>query len=320
MQHIFIVNKAAGSGKATDQFVPQIHEYFEKNGGDYKIEFTKYKGDATDIARGYAKKGDKIRIYSCGGDGTLNETVNGVAGYDNVELGVIPCGSGNDFVSSVCGDSADMFLNIKAQVEGDSFDADLLHIDDGPYAINQISMGFDAKVADNFVKFKNKSNVSGKMAYIISAIYSLAGSFANEMSVEIDGKPIKKEKLVLATAGNGRYQGGGMMSVPDADPFSREIAFMTVKEISKARFFKLFPVYMKGEHKKYTDIVTTYRCKSVKLTAAKPLPVTYDGEILMTESITVSIKEGAVKIIMPQVAAAKTDKKVVGKRMATAKK
>lgn len=320
MLHIFIINNAAGNGKSTKQLIPQIREYFEKNGGRYEIEFTKYKGDATEIARRYAKTGEEVRIYSCGGDGTLNEVVNGIAGYDNVELGAIPCGSGNDFVNSLCKENKDVFLNVKAQVEGGSMLADLLQIDDGPYAINQVSMGFDAKVASNFVKFKNKSHISGKMAYILSAIYTLAGTIHNEIAVEIDGIPAKKEKLLFAIAGNGKYQGGGMKSVPEADPFSREIAAIIVKNVPKSSFLKMFPVYMKGEHKKYTDIVTMKSCQTIKMTAAKPIPVTYDGEILMTESISVRIAPGAVKIILPNTIPVKSDKREILKKAAIAGK
>lgn len=320
MQHIFIVNNAAGNGKISEKLIPQIRGYFEKNGGNYTIEFTKYKGDATDIARRYAKTGERVRIYSCGGDGTLNETVNGIAGYDNVELGIFPCGSGNDFTASICGENIEYFLNVKAQTEGDSVRADLLRIDDGPYAINQVSMGFDAKVVDNFARFKNKLNISGKMAYILSVLYTLGGNISNEMSVEIDGIPADKERLLLSIAGNGKFQGGGMMSVPDADPFSREICVMTVKNVPKTRFLRLFPSYMKGEHKKYADIVSMVGCQTVKMTAAKPIPVTYDGEILVTESVTVSVVPEAVKIILPNVEAVKSDRRELLKKASLAKK
>lgn len=80
MQHIFIVNNAAGRGDVVKRLLPQIRDYFSKHGGDYRIEFTRYKGDATEIARRYALTGEPVRIYSCGGDGTLNEVVNGIVG------------------------------------------------------------------------------------------------------------------------------------------------------------------------------------------------------------------------------------------------
>ncbi len=322
MQHYFIINNAAGNGKAVEKLLPQIREYFDKNGGKYEIEFTKYKGDATVIARQAAEKGEPVRIYACGGDGTLNEVVNGVVGYDNVELGVIPCGSGNDFVSSLCNDKGmrDAFLDIKAQVEGGNRRADVLEIDDGLYAINQVSMGFDAKVANNFTKFKNKKNVSGKTAYTLSVMYTLFGTLSNEMKVEIDGVPMKKEKLLLAIAANGRYQGGGMKSAPLADPFNREISVMTVKNISRARFLMLFPTYMKGEHAKYTDFVRMCGCQTIKMTVSKPIPVTYDGEILMTESITVKVKPSALKIVIPNTVAVKSGERELVKNAAMAEK
>ena len=319
MQHVFIVNNAAGNGKTTEKLIPEIRQYFSKKGGKYQIEFTKYKGDATVIAKSYAEKGEPVRIYACGGDGTLNEVLNGVVGYDNVEMGIVPCGSGNDFVSSI-DVPRETFINVKAQVEGGTRRADVMEIDDGLYAINQVSMGFDARTADNFSKFKNKSNISGKSAYILSVFYTLLGKISNEMTVEIDGVEYKKEKLLLAIAGNGRYHGGGMKSVPHADPFNHEIDFMMAKNISKPRFLSLFPTYMKGGHEKYTDIISMCKCQTLKMTSTKPVPVTYDGEILVTESITVKLLPAALKIIIPNTEAVKSDKREIVKKAATAKK
>jgi YegS/Rv2252/BmrU family lipid kinase len=323
MQHIFIVNNAAGRGDVVKRLLPQIRDYFSKHGGDYRIEFTRYKGDATEIARRYALTGEPVRIYSCGGDGTLNEVVNGIVGCENVELGTLPCGSGNDFVASLYADEKkgkEAYLNIGAMVMGGSRRADVLCIDDGLYALNQVSMGFDARVADNFVRFKNKSNVSGSMAYVLSVLYTLMGNITNDISVELDGVPAQKEKLLLAIAGNGKYQGGGMKSVPDADPFNRSLSVMVVTAVGKLRFLTRFPTYMKGGHRRYTDMVRMSECQSVHMTASKPIPVTYDGEILMSQDITVRLVPSAVKIIIPDTVAVKEDKHEVIRRAVAAKK
>ena len=133
MQHVFIVNNAAGNGKTTEKLIPEIRKYFAKKGGKYEIEFTKYKGDATVIAKSYAEKGEPVRIYACGGDGTLNEVLNGVVGYDNVEMGIIPCGSGNDFVKYYGGKK--VFWNLEELIDAPEEYIDLMRVGN-KYAIN----------------------------------------------------------------------------------------------------------------------------------------------------------------------------------------
>ena len=97
MKHIFIVNPTAGKGKALNT-VKQIEKICKERNIEYEIHYTKASKDATKIARKYFLK--KYIIFSVGGDGTLNEVVNGIIGSKNM-LGVIPCGSGNDFYKTL---------------------------------------------------------------------------------------------------------------------------------------------------------------------------------------------------------------------------
>lgn len=302
MRYLFIVNNTAGGGKKTMPLIPKIEAYFANKRLNYEVVSTTKRGDATEIARRAASSGEPVRIYACGGDGTLHEVVNGIAGCDNVELGVFPCGTGNDYVATF-GKRED-FMNIEAQIEGGSIEVDLI-CTDGMYSINQCSMGFDAAVADNVHIFKSKPLVSGGMAYLLAVIYTLAGNIGNKLTITVDDTQTFTGRFLFAIAAKGKYHGGGMMSAPEANPSSRSLNFMMVREVKRRQFAALLPKYMRGKHVPITDIVINMFGRRINIVAERPLPVTLDGEIIYTEEITSEIVPRALKFIIPTTVAVK---------------
>ena len=284
--------------------IPQIEAYFAQNGGDYEIASTTCKGDATQIAKKYASTGEAVRIYSCGGDGTLHEVVNGVAGYKNAEVGVFPCGTGNDYVSTF--GTKEEFMDVEGQIKGSSIEVDLI-CTDGMYSVNQCSMGFDAAVADNVDKFKRKPLVSGSMAYVLATLYTLVNPLGNELTITVDDKDTYTGRFLFAISAKGKYHGGGMMSAPEAKPDSRCLNFVIVRTLTRARLLSLLPLYIKGKHlsPKYSDIITSTFGKKMHIVAKKPLPVTLDGEIIITEEMTSEIVQKGMRFILPRKVAAK---------------
>ena len=303
MKHIFIVNNAAGGGKRTVPLIPQIQAYFAKQGGDFEIVPTTRKGEATEIAKRFASTGDAVRIYACGGDGTLHEVVNGVVGYKNAEVGVFPCGTGNDYVATF-GDR-ELFFDIDGQIKGSSIEVDLI-CTDGIYSVNQCSMGFDAAVAENVALFKKKPLISGSMAYLLSVIYTFAGKLGHQMTITIDDERVLQGKFMFAISAKGKYHGGGMMSAPEAKPDSRSLNFMIVKDVTRMQFMSLLPKYMKGKHLAVDAIVTSTFGRKMNIVAKRPLPVTLDGEIIVSQELTSEIVPRAMRFIVPTTVAAKS--------------
>lgn len=305
MRHVFIVNNFAGRGKVTAQLIPRIEAYFAEKGGAYEIVATACPGDAAEIARRFASTGEELRLYACGGDGTLHEVVNGAVGFGNVEVGCFPCGSGNDYVASF--GSAEAFLDVAGQVEGSSVEVDLMRTD-GIYSINQCSMGFDAAVADNVRLFKGKPLVSGSAAYLLSIFYTFMGRLGHEMTVTLDDGETESGRFLFAIAAKGRYQGGGIRSAPEASPTSRSLNLMMVRAVSHGRFLSLLPRYRKGAHLTAADVVSSRTCRAVTVQAETELPVVMDGEIIRRTAITTELVEKGLRFILPATVAVKAGK------------
>lgn len=99
MEHVFIVNPVAGKADARNFLLPELERAKQALGAEATVECTTRPGEARDIARRWAQTGAPVRLYACGGDGTLNEVFAGALGFVNAQVASVPCGSGNDFIA-----------------------------------------------------------------------------------------------------------------------------------------------------------------------------------------------------------------------------
>ena len=151
MQQLFIINPAAGKTDASVVLVPQIQAAAARAGVDVQIEVTRSRGHARQLAEAAAASGEEVHIYAAGGDGTMNEVLQGAANHPNLAVGCIPCGSGNDYVRNF-GAPAD-FLDMDAQLAAEAFPVDLLATPQG-YGIDIYAAGIDAQVANGIPKWR----------------------------------------------------------------------------------------------------------------------------------------------------------------------
>ena len=124
MRYVFYINPLAGKGNAQEDIIKSINDYFSDKTYDYKIHFRNSIDDMMRSASNEAKTGDNIRMFACGGEGTVMAVLNSIVGYSNVELGVIPCGSANDFLKFF--ENRNSFLDIAEQIDGESVEMDLI--------------------------------------------------------------------------------------------------------------------------------------------------------------------------------------------------
>lgn len=296
MKQVFFINPAAGKGKGPEILIPLIEKYFEGKDDEVKIIITEAVGDAKEKARVEAQTGEEANFYACGGDGTFFEVLNGAYGYPNVNLGVIPCGSGNDFLKFFS--SRDPFIDVAAQAEGKAVPMDVIKVDD-TYCINICSLGMDAVVADGMSRFKRLPLVSGGMAYKLSVVKTLLGKIGQRAKITVDGKELGVFDCLFAVCANGPVYGGGYISAPNANPMDGRLEWLIVEKISKLKILKFIKLYEAGKHEDL-PICHHGHCNVMEIEAFSDEPINLDGEIIHKNKIRFELVRKGIKFILPK--------------------
>ena len=296
MKYVFLINPVAGKGNLQDGIAENIKKYFEDKDEDYVIHITTGKGDTKKMAHEYAVSGERCVIFACGGEGTVFEALNGVVGYDNVSIGVIPCGSANDFLKFY--DDKQKFFDIERQVCGEEIPVDLIKVGD-TYCLNGCSVGMDAVVARDMSLFKNWPLVSGPLAYKLAIVKTFLSKIGIEAKITVDGNETYNQRCLFAVVANGPYYGGGYMAAPYAVPDDGKLDFTMVDVISKLRVPKFLKLYEKGEFQSL-DYCRMKNCTSMEFVSEKPVPVNLDGEIIESSHLKFEIVKGGINFVIPK--------------------
>ncbi len=291
MRHIFIINPHAGEHNAYEPTINALKPFMDKF--DIEIHKTGHQKDATEFIKDYLKShptSEEVRFYSAGGDGTLNEVVNGVMGFENASISVYPSGSGNDFVKSL--PNPLNYLDFEKLLNAKNKKIDVLLINNDLYCVNVCNFGFDAIVAKTANNLKKQGK---KNAYTKGIVKALFNGMKNEITVEVDGKVLNPTgKLLLANGANGAYYGGKYKCAPNYVLDDGLIEVCLVKPVSVFTFLKLVKKYSLGEHltdKRFEKYITYLRGKSIKMYSKNPFVVSIDGEIIAGTEFTVEILE-----------------------------
>ena len=296
MTHLFIINPAAGSRDRTKKYSVEIHEICSAKGLDYRIEVSKAPGDCTRIAREAAQTGEDYRIYACGGDGTLNEVVSGVAGYDNVAVTVFSGGSGNDFVKLFNDPKA--FFDLERLLDAEETTFDLIRCNDD-YSLNICSVGLDARIGTDVANYKRIPLLQGFTAYAASTAINLFKGISEHYVVEVDGETFDGE-MTFVCACNGRFYGGGFNPVPEADPADGLLDVLLVDKVTLLQVPGVIGKYKNGRYKELSHLVRYFRTDRVKITCDKPSALNLDGELRVADVADIRLAEEKVRFFYPK--------------------
>ncbi len=296
MKHIFVINPAAGQGKALDFIKPKIEWVCKKYNLDYEIYVTEKKGDGIEYVDNMSRTGEEIRFYACGGDGTLYDVVNGAFGYPNVQVAVIPLGSGNDFIRLF--GTKDEFMVLEDVVNGVPVSLDVIKCGN-EIAINQCSMGMDAEVCAMQGKIKKFPLVTGEGAYYLGCLYAIARKFRNRFTVSIDDQEPFTKDCLFCFCGNSRWYGGGFKAAPNAQPDDNLLDFVIVEaSVSRAKLLTLLNKYKRGEHLDW-DITMFKRGRKLTIHSDKPAAVNVDGETKYVTDTSFEIIDNGIVFVVP---------------------
>lgn len=292
MKHLFVVNPAAGKGKGTE-YIHQIKAIFEGK-EDYYIEVTEKKGQATEIVRNYTSKEDYI-VYAIGGDGTINEVVNGMAGSRS-RLAIIPAGSGNDFIRTIYPryDKEELLHKL---LNGKTENIDLVKVNE-KYFLNIVSVGIDAEVAFNVEAFKRMRYIKGNVAYLLSIFKTLFGYKCTKLRVMLDGKETCDKKVLLLAVANGKFYGGGIPIAPHADVNDAMADVCLVKELKLGKILTIIPKLFKARHEEVRE-VEVYRAGQIEIESDEAFRVNIDGEIFETSKVNMQVMPQAIQVVVP---------------------
>ncbi|MDY6037897.1 MAG: YegS/Rv2252/BmrU family lipid kinase [Eubacterium sp.] len=312
MKYYFFINPAAGQGNKSEKLIAEIESTMRESGEEYEVFLTNTAYDGEHKARELAEKlnGEPGRFYACGGDGTAGEIVNGIIGFENVEFGIIPIGTGNDTVRNF--PEAGDFLSIEAQVKGESKLIDVMSftgVIDGKYqrryCLNMFNIGFDCNVVETASKLKKNPLIVGAAVYHLAILHNFIEKSGVNLTIYDGDELVREGQMLLCAVTNGSYCGGGIKSSPQALVDDGYFDLNIVNNISRTKFLKLLPKYKAGTHlqsKGIEKVVYTRKCKQLKLLphASKDFILCVDGEIVITEGIDVLICEKAIRFILPK--------------------
>jgi lipid kinase, YegS/Rv2252/BmrU family len=299
MKHLFIINPAAGGKDKTGEISAKIHEAMKEISplDAYEIYVTKGPMDASRAVSEKAKDGLEIRVYACGGDGTLNECVNGAVGLQNVALTHYPVGTGNDFCK-MFGRDAEKFRDLKLLVGGQESPIDLINCN-GRYSINICSVGIDARIGTAVHNYSKIPFIPGKLGYIISTIVNIIKGI-NQFFTITCGEEVFEGEFAMVCACNGQYYGGFFNPVPEAQPDDGLIDFLIVKKVSRIEFLKLVMKFKDGRYKEMPEYISHVQAKSMNIACKQSMVINVDGEIAEGNAANFTVEAGKLRFFYPQ--------------------
>lgn len=298
-----ILNPHAGAGKGSRDR-KKIIDILKSSGLNYVLHVSEFPGHAVNIAKELAYKGE-TNFIAAGGDGTLNEIVNGFfngrgAVPSNVVIGMIPVGTGNDWIKTF-GIPDDYEKAMQIILAGKKVTQDVGEInysrngsDTKRYFVNIAGFGFDGLVASNANNLKAKG-ITGFRVYVESLFSSFLKFSASKTIIEIDGMRVEKN-LFSASVGIGKYNGGGMMQVPEANPVQGIFHITLISKIGLWGILKNFRGLYNGRFIRDRR-VSTYTGKAVNIIPSSPLPGEADGETLGEGSFNIRILPHGLTVI-----------------------
>lgn len=290
---VVILNPWAGRGTA-GQRRPDLENALQQAHVSYDLWPTHARGGATELAWQAVEKGYGT-VVAVGGDGTLNEVVNGLVAAEEatgktIRFGVVPLGTGSDFIKSLDGvEPNDITAAVQRLAQGKTRAVDLgrVTVDGGESRLflNALGSGFDAQVAVESLKI---TKLKGIAVYLLAIIRTLAFYRPQHMTVQYGRRSIRR-KLMFASIGNGRCQGGGFWLTPDALIDDGKLDLCIVNRLRLDQIIRYVPKVMEGSHTKL-NVVTMARADTIEVEAETTMPVAVDGEVIAIDAKQIRIE------------------------------
>lgn len=303
MIYHFILNPKSGRSLQQKRMEQEIVDACLKRQLSYHIYYTTCQKNSITYIRSMINEypDERQRFICVGGDGTINEIANSAPNNPNVEFGVIPSGSGNDFVRNFT--HRRRFRDIDAQIDGEVHTFDLIKCNDD-YCANMVNIGFDCSVVIEADKFRKYKFISPGISYILGVVVGFFfKKFGTKMRVIFDDGEVIDKELTLTAIGNGKFCGGGFKSAPLAKLNDGLLDVCIIDKVSRLIFIQLVGCYKDGtylKNKLAQKIVKYKQTNHFRMEFEQPQPICIDGEISNSKAVEFTVVPNAFNFVIPK--------------------
>lgn len=304
MIHVFIVNPYAGKKTFGDDLRSKLADYSRTHRNfKYFVFNTKNKGFETEIAKEICKsfENERLRIYCCGGSGTLNHTINGVDNLEKREIAFYPCGLTNDFLK-VFGEQEKAFGDIEALIEGEPVKIDYMKSNHG-IALNTVSLGLDSLALKRFEEDYRFLSVFGKQVpYNLSLLYAAVFAKPQMYEINYDGNLVVG-RITQLLVGNGIMLNGNLRAFEEADVRDGKLRLRYFQDWKRARIPKTLKYMVAGKIQEVDKLSVCEECSNVAVRRMdnEPFSINFDGELVpnITECKMEVVRQG-LQFVIPK--------------------
>jgi YegS/Rv2252/BmrU family lipid kinase len=289
---VFIINPIAGNGSAKT-IVPKLEEMIKIHKLEAELVYSEKKGHASELSEMYLKKGF-THIIGVGGDGTMNEIARPLVNKKDVTIGIIPAGTGNDFIQILGFPNRFGDTDWEVFFKGEVISMDVGNVN-GMIFLNGMGLGFDAQVAAENYTDSGKVKEGGKNRYIWHIIKTLLFFKEKRMTV-ITGNSRQETDCFINTIAIGRRFAGGFFLTPKAIANDGLLDVCMIKRLSLIERFSILLKVPKGIHIK-DKRVNYSQIPGINLEFSEIVPFHVDGELNFSKKFDVSIMPEALNII-----------------------
>lgn len=284
-----VYNPVAGTGYAL-QVLEKVCAALEERKIEYRLFATEAEEHATELVDKLVKSGEK-QIFVLGGDGTLWEAVQALPNTD-VALGIIPGGTGNDFVKTL-GLSKDPVEAVLQQLQKTPRPCDVVRLNQG-YYLNVAGTGFDVETLRQAERFKRLFR--GILPYLCGVVATIFKFRPLHLAIEADGETYDGEYTIVSV-GNGQYFGGGMRPTPRAKVDDGVLDLALVKGVRRIQIPFLLPSFIKGTHLRYTKLVKYIHCRRAHI-KGEGLVINIDGNLVPCDDVDIEMVPGGILLFV----------------------
>ena len=287
-----IVNPTSSSGKGMEAW-KEIKTILNRRNVTYEVHMLQNAGEATQVVRGLTAYGNEANILVVGGDGTLNEVLNGIQDFDHTKVSCIQTGSGNDFARNM-----HLEKNVERAIMHLLGQPEEIALDYGEVTVRvdacrdsavrkkrfliSSGVGYDANICEEVSRSRLKAVLNkihlGKLVYVLIGVKQIFAKKTVRAKLYLDDAPVMKlPELFFVVGMNHMYEGGGIPFCPNADPTDDRLDVCLVKGMSRLKLLLAVVLVYFKKHLLFKDI-TNHRCKKMRLVTETPQWIHMDGE------------------------------------------